>query len=93
MAYIVRENDCGYMPDSDPAEFNTFREAKDYARELKEQWYEMQWDTPKSERYAVTVWAPLRKMRKSDTYGGVIYASLDTPIDRVIVITYKDWLD
>ncbi len=91
--YIVRENDCGYMPDSDPEEFATLREAKEYALSLKQEWYSMQWDTPDSDRYAVTIWTPLKSIRKSDTFGGIIYASLDTPIDRVIVITFKNWQD
>ena len=93
MSYIVRENDCGYMPDEEPAEFDTLADAKEYARSLKNEWYDMQWDRPKSDRNRVTVHAPLHTIRKSDTFGGIIYASLDTPIDRVIVITFKDWTD
>lgn len=94
MSYIVRENDTGYMPDSDPAEFNTLAGAKEYARSLKNEWYDMQWDSPKSDRYPVIVWAPLKTIHKLDTFGGVIYASLDMPhMDRVIVITFKDWTD
>lgn len=89
--YSVRENDCGYMPDSDPAEFNTLREAKDYALSLKKEWLDSQWDNPEPNK--VTVWTPLKRIRKSDTLGGIIYASLDTTIDRVIVITFIDWSD
>jgi len=93
MSYIVRENDIGYMPDDDPAEFNTLAEAKEYARSLAQEWRDMQWDTPKSEQNHVTIHFPLKSIRKSDTFGGIIYASLDTTIDRVIVITFKDWQD
>ena len=92
MSYIVRENDCGYMPDSDPAEFNTLAEAKVYAHSLKQEWRELQFEGP-YEGLAITVWSALKKIRKTDTYGGIIYASIDTPIDRVIVITFKDWQD
>lgn len=93
MTYIVRENDCGYMPDSDPVEFSTLANAKEYALSLKNEWYDLMWEDQPYEGLHITVWSPLKKIRKSDTFGGCIYASLDTPIDRVIVITFVDWQD
>ncbi len=91
--YIVRENDCGYMPDSEPEEFTTLQDAKDYAHSLKREWRDLMWEDQPYHGLHITVWFPLKKIRKSDTLGGIVYASLDTPIDRVIVITLKDWQD
>ena len=87
-AYYVRENDYGYMPDDDPAEFSTLAEAKDYARSLLKEWYDLKYDPDGFYRgLAITIWQPLKTIHKSDCFGGVIYASIDTTIDRVIVIS------
>lgn len=88
LKYYVRENDCGYMPDSDPAEFDTLREAKSYARSLRQEWQDLQWEDQPYNGNHITVWEPLKSIKRSDLINSsVIYASIDTTIDRVIVIS------
>lgn len=77
LTYYVRENDCGYMPDSEPVEFTTLREAKDYARELRQEWQYLQWPDQPYEENHITVECPLKSIRKRDLINSsVIYASI-----------------
>lgn len=86
--YYVRENDCGYMPDDDPAEFSTLREAKSYARSLRQEWQDLQWEDQPYEDNHITVECSLKNVtRKELINSSIIYASIDTTIDRIIVIS------
>lgn len=88
LMYYVRENDCGYMPDSDPAEFETLHEAKSYAKSLKNEWRDQIYPDGIYSDNHITILSPLKSItRKELINSSIIYASIDTTIDRVIVIS------
>ena len=93
--YFVRENDCGYMPDSEPEAFDTLVEAKAYARSLKQEWRDQIYPDGVYSENHITVETPLKSITVASLKreSSIIYASLDTTIDRVIVISRLcvDW--
>lgn len=40
MIYLVIENDVGYLPDTEPAEFDTRQEAEEYMKQIRREWME-----------------------------------------------------
>jgi hypothetical protein len=86
--YIVRENDMGYLPDSEPEAFDTLASAKAYARSLKQEWRDEIYEYGTYAENHITVETPLKSITAIDLRdSSIIYASLDTTIDRVIVIS------
>lgn len=44
LKYIVVENDPGYLPDSEPEEYDTREDAVQRLKDIREEWLELGWN-------------------------------------------------